>query len=304
MDLIGALAIGLAPHTSGGVLCRIAGFSKAQGCFGHPYYHAAKRRNCDGDEDAIMLLMDGLLNFSKKFLPEKRGGQMDAPLVLSMRLDPLELDKEAHNVDLRSSYPLDFYMATLKGAKVNDYWMHRMDTIKRRLSTPAQYEGFGYSAETQDINDCPTVSSYKTINVTLDKIERQLALARIIRAVDADDVAERILSTHLLPDMIGNLRSFSTQSFRCGKCGAKYRRIPLAGRCTNTIKVPQPHRCDNKLILTVSEGSVKKYLHIANDISDRYAISNYLKQRIVLMGKNIESIFPEQYKETTLDKFM
>jgi DNA polymerase II large subunit len=221
-----------------------------------------------------------------------------------MRLDPMEVDKEAHNVDLRSAYPLDFYMATLKGAKVNDYWMHRMDTIKRRLKTPAQYEGFGYSAETANINDSPTVSAYKTINVTIDKIDRQLELARMIRAVDADDVAERILSTHLLPDMIGNLRSFSTQQFRCGKCGAKYRRIPLAGRCTNWIKGTNAHRCDNKLILTVSEGSVKKYLGIASDISKRYAVSNYLKQRIELMGRNIESIFPEQYKETTLDKFM
>ena len=72
-DLIGMLAIGLAPHTSAGVLCRIIGYTKALGCMGHPFFHASKRRNCDGDEDAVMLLMDGLLNFSRKFLPEKRG---------------------------------------------------------------------------------------------------------------------------------------------------------------------------------------------------------------------------------------
>jgi len=229
---------------------------------------------------------------------------LDAPLVLSMRLEPMEVDKEAHNVAVRSSYPLDFYMATLNSAKVNDYWMHRMDTIKRRLNTPAQYEGFGFSVETTDINDCPKVSAYKTINVTLDKIERQLELAKMIRAVDEDDVAERVLSTHLLPDMIGNLRSFSTQSFRCGKCGMKYRRIPLAGRCINTIKVPSPHRCNNKLILTVSEGSVKKYLSIAKDIASRYNVSNYLRQRIDLMDRNISSMFTEQFKATTLDVFM
>jgi len=28
---------------------------------------------CDGDEDCVMLLMDGLLNFSKSFLPQNRG---------------------------------------------------------------------------------------------------------------------------------------------------------------------------------------------------------------------------------------
>jgi DNA polymerase II large subunit len=150
-DLIGTLAIGLAPHTSAGVLCRIVGFTKALGCMGHPFFHASKRRNCDGDEDAVMLLMDGLLNFSLKFLPEKRGGKMDAPLVLSMRLDPMEVDKEAHNVDVTSRYPLDFFRATMSSIKINEYWMYRMDTVKTRLGTPRQYEGFKFTLDTEEI---------------------------------------------------------------------------------------------------------------------------------------------------------
>ncbi|MCK4971432.1 MAG: DNA polymerase II large subunit, partial [Thermoplasmata archaeon] len=43
-DLIGHLTIGLAPHTSGGVLCRIIGFTRALGCYAHPFFHASKRR--------------------------------------------------------------------------------------------------------------------------------------------------------------------------------------------------------------------------------------------------------------------
>lgn len=303
-DLIGSLAIGLAPHTSGGVLCRIIGFTKALGCMGHPYYHASKRRNCDGDEDAIMLLMDGLLNFSRKFLPEKRGGQMDAPLVLSMRLDPMEVDKEAHNVDVAPRYPLDFYHATMQGVKINDYWMHRLDTIKMRLKTPLQYEGLNFSHDTTDLNYAPVISAYKTIGVTEEKINRQLELARIIRAVDEDDVAERVLTTHLLPDLIGNLRSYSQQSFRCTKCGTKYRRLTLTGRCNKLLFSPKPHKCNNKLILTVAEGSVKKYLGIAQSISEEYDVSNYLKQRIAIMSRAIEAMFPSRFKETTLEAFM
>ncbi|MDD5340502.1 MAG: DNA polymerase II large subunit, partial [Candidatus ainarchaeum sp.] len=53
---------------------------------------------CDGDEDCVMLLMDALLNFSRKYLDEKRGGTMDAPLVLSMDINPKEVDDEAHNI--------------------------------------------------------------------------------------------------------------------------------------------------------------------------------------------------------------
>ena len=44
---------------------------------------------CDGDEDCIMLLLDGLINFSRSFLPQNRGGSMDAPLVLTSRIDPV-----------------------------------------------------------------------------------------------------------------------------------------------------------------------------------------------------------------------
>ena len=93
-DLIGHLVIGLAPHTSGGSLARIIGFTDSQVCFAHPFYHAAKRRNCDGDEDGLMLLMDALLNFSHEYIPDKRGGKMDLPLILTIRLDPSEVDKE------------------------------------------------------------------------------------------------------------------------------------------------------------------------------------------------------------------
>jgi hypothetical protein len=53
---------------------------------------------CDGDEDCVMLLMDSLLNFSMSYLPQRRGGKMDAPLVMTTRLNPAEVDKEAWNV--------------------------------------------------------------------------------------------------------------------------------------------------------------------------------------------------------------
>ena len=34
---------------------------------------------------------------------------MDIPRVLSTRIDPMEIDSEAHNVGLNSEYPLEFY---------------------------------------------------------------------------------------------------------------------------------------------------------------------------------------------------
>ena len=79
-DLVGKLGVCMAPHNCAGVICRIIGFSYAQGLYASPYMHAAIRRDCDGDEVAVMLLLDVLLNFSREFLPSHRGGTQDAPL--------------------------------------------------------------------------------------------------------------------------------------------------------------------------------------------------------------------------------
>ena len=75
-ELVGHLVIGLAPHISAGIVGRIIGFSKTQGCYAHPLWHSAQRRDCDGDETCVMLLLDGLLNFSKAVDPASTNSQL------------------------------------------------------------------------------------------------------------------------------------------------------------------------------------------------------------------------------------
>ncbi len=292
-DLVGASIIGLSPHTSGGVLSRLIGFTPASVGFAHPYFHAAKRRNCDGDEDCFMLLLDGLLNFSWSFLPEKRGGRMDAPLLLSTILDPNEIDKEAHNIDLMEQYPIELYEAALAYEDANTI-ESLLDTVGSRIGTVLQYEGFGFTLDTDDIADAPIVSSYKTLETMKEKTAVQLDLARKIRAVDEKDVAERLINNHLIPDMLGNLKSFSSQTVRCTKCGKKYRRMPVMGHCY----------CGHKLILTVHEKSVRKYLKMSKDIAEEYDVSDYIKQRIQQAERAMCSLFQnEKVKECTLLDF-
>jgi DNA polymerase II large subunit len=294
-DLIGHLVIGLAPHTSGGSLARVIGFTISQVCFAHPYYHAAKRRNADGDEDGLMLLMDALLNFSHEYIPDKRGGKMDLPLIITTRLDPSEVDKEAHNLDLLARYPLEFYEATTQHTHPKDL-ENIMDVVGNRLGTPLQYEQFGFTHDTNSISDGPTVSRYKTLTTMMDKMNAQLDLAAKIRAVDEADVAYKVIERHFLPDILGNLRAFCKQSVRCPKCNITYRRIPLSGKCTE---------CNGKLILTVHEKSVKKYLDISKEIAKRYHISTYAIQRINLVEKNIDSLFmSDKIKKTKLTDFL
>src|SRR5712691_7248031 len=111
-DLIGRLVVGLSPHTSVGVVGRIVGFTKASVCYAHPFWHAAKRRDCDGDEDSVSLLLDILLNFSREYLPDRIGGLMDAPLLLSPLLNPNEVARQALNIETLDHFPILFFEKT------------------------------------------------------------------------------------------------------------------------------------------------------------------------------------------------
>lgn len=294
-DLVGHLVIGLAPHTSAGVLGRIIGFSDVLAGYAHPYFHAAKRRNCDGDEDCFMLLLDGLLNFSRRFLPDKRGGQMDAPLVLTAIVDPREVDKEVHNMDIVERYPLEFYEATLRYAQPKDVEEY-IEKVGDRLKSETRFCGLMFTHDTEDISMGPRESAYKYLKTMQDKVNHQMELAIKIAAVDENDVAERVINVHFLPDIIGNLRAFSRQEFRCVQCNTKYRRIPLVGKCT---------KCGGKLTLTVHSNSIMKYLGISKQLCERFAVSDYTKQRLQLLEEEIKSLFEnESEKQVTISDFL
>jgi DNA polymerase II large subunit len=284
-DLAGHLIIGLAPHTSAGSLGRIIGFSKTQGFLAHPLMHAAMRRDCDGDESCILLLMDAFLNFSRKYLPDSRGSTMDAPLVMTSILAPAEVDDMAFDVDRAWVYPLDFYESCLQ---YKAPWEAKIETIKSVLNTEQQYEGMGFTHDTDNINAGVLCSSYKTLPSMQDKLLAQMELAQKIRAVDASDVARLVIEKHFIRDIKGNLRKFSQQEFRCVSCNEKFRRPPLLGKCTE---------CGGRIIFTVSEGSIVKYLEPSISLATKYNLSNYLKQTLELTKRMIEGVFGKE-KET------
>ncbi len=287
-DLIGHLVIGLAPHTSSGITGRIVGFTTVKGNLAHPYWHAAKRRNCDGDEDAIILMLEGFLDFSKQFLPVTRGGSMDAPLTLGTVINPNEVDDESHAVDCVKRYPLEFYERSydfIDSKKIAQI----IDLIANRLDTLEQFENFHYTHETSDIALGPPSTIYSRLGKMVDKLEAQLKIAKMIRAVDLEDVAERVINKHFFPDMIGCLRAFGAQTFRCVKCNTKYRRMPLTGKCTNCPD-------GGKIILTVHKKTITKYYETAKKLMEDYNLSNYLKQRLELFNEAINEYFIQEKK--------
>ncbi len=294
-DLVGHLVIGLAPHTSAGIIGRIIGFTKASICYAHPFWHAAKRRNCDGDEDAIMLALEALIDFSKQYLPEKIGGLMDAPLVLTTIIDPSEVDDECHNMETGDKLPLEFY-EMCESYKDPKEALKVIKIMKNKLGKIDQYINFNFSIYTNEIVRGPLTTEYDKLKTMMDKVKKQLQLAKKIRSVDSKDVAERLLKHHFIPDLAGNMRAFATQKFRCTKCGTKYRRIPLKGVCV---------KCNGNLTLTVHEGNISKYLDAAFSLTKDYQLEAFIHQQIKLIEKGLRALIPVTKDENlSLSKFM
>ena len=283
-ELIGQFGVCMAPHNCAGVVCRFIGFSKSQGLFASPYMHAAIRRDCDGDELAVMLLGDVLLNFSKEFLPAHRGGTQDAPLVLNAKIDAGEVDDQILDFEVlgkEKSYPLELYRKAEK--KLHSSEVFEIENIKKILrDNKNPFKGLGFTHDTENLNEGVSCSSYKLLATMQEKVQRQMELVEKLRSVDTSDIARLIIERHFIRDMRGNLRGFSLQEFRCVKCNEIVRRPPLKGVCPV---------CKGKLIFTINEGGIKKYLEPALDLAAKYGLSLYLKQNLELIKRYIESIF-------------
>ncbi|MBR9699996.1 DNA polymerase II large subunit [Candidatus Woesearchaeota archaeon] len=291
-DLVGQLVIALAPHTSAAIVGRIIGFSQTQGFYAHPMLHAATRRDCDGDEACVTLLVDALLNFSRQYLPNTRGATQDAPLVLTAKLTVSEVDDMVFDVDIAEEYPLEFYEAAME---YKSPWEVKVRQVKHLLQTKNPYQGLLFTHHTSNINDGVKCSAYKTLPSMQEKLHGQMDLALKIRAVDEAEVAKIVIEKHFIKDIRGNLRKFSQQQFRCVSCNQKYRRPPLAGKCI---------KCDGKIIFTISEGSIVKYLEPALSLAEHYNLPNYLKQSLELTKVSVESIFgKDKEKQAGLGKW-
>lgn len=280
-DLVGTLVITLAPHTSCAVLGRIIGFTDANIGFAHPYTICARRRNCDGDEDTTMLLLDALINFSKEFLPLTVGGTMDTPLILTLNVYVDEIDDEVHEMEAMKEYPMELYEKSYVYASPSEV---KLDLVGNKLKTATSSQNiwFTHASSANAIADAPKRTLYTQLKTMQEKVDAEFSLMNKIYAVNKKDAARRVITSHFIPDLIGNLHSFSRQQFRCASCNAKYRRVPLAGKCT---------RDGGKLLLTISKGGIEKYLNMAINLADRYELDAYIRQRLALVKDEIDSTF-------------
>ncbi len=287
-NLIGHLIIGLAPHTSVGIVGRIIGFTKTHVCFATPNWHSAKRRDADGDADSIILLMDVFLNFSKNFLSSKIGGLMDAPLLVQPLVIPHESQSQAHNLEITKRYPISFFKSTIAKQKAAD--IKSVELIKSKLDTKKQFYGYHYTHNTSTLTVSKSRSAYASLSSMLDKFDLQIRNADIINSINTDEMISNLITTHIIPDIMGNLRAYTTQKFRCTSCGKKYRRVPLFFCCS----------CGNKLVQTITRPTVEKYLSFAIRLTKKYSVGSYIKNRILFLSKEIDLIFGQRNKTQSI----
>ncbi|MBT4215919.1 MAG: DNA polymerase II large subunit, partial [Nitrosopumilus sp.] len=287
-ELLGHLIIGLAPHTSVGIVGRIIGYTETHVCFATPNWHSAKRRDADGDADSIMLLMDSLLNFSRQYLSDRIGGLMDAPLLVQPLVLPHESQPQAHNLEVTKIFPLDFFESTYQESKASD--ANSVEIIKSRIGTRRQFYDFHFTHSTSSLTTSKPRSAYSTLGSMLDKFDMQVRNAELIDVVNPSELVSNVISTHLVPDIMGNLRAYARQSFRCTACGKSYRRMPLIQTCV----------CGHKLIATITRGSVEKYLKLAKRLVDKYDVGAYQRGRIYALSDEIDLVFGKSEGDQSL----
>ena len=218
----------------------------------------------------------------------------------------MEVARQATNIEVVDGFPTVFFEEAARGTDPR-VAMDFIETVDHRLGKEDQVESWGFTHRVGDINVGNHESIYKKLGSMLEKVREQLDLAERIKAVKAGEVARKVLSTHFMRDVTGNLKAFSSQKFRCTKCNSKFRRIPLRGVCP---------RCGGKISLTVYRGTIEKYLEVAKELILKYGAGRtdleaskvsyadfkdeslwYYWQRLILIEKEIDSLFQERRRE-------
>ena len=62
--------------------------------------------------------------------------------------------------------------------------------------------------------------------------------------------------------------------------------------------------CSGNVILTVTEGSVRKYIKVTRHVIENYGVDSYTKQRVDWLSESVDSLFNDDTVTVmTLDDF-
>ena len=216
---------------------------------------------------------------------------MDTPLLIQPVILPSEVDEQAHNFDIASSYPAEFYEKT-QGAPAAASVAEMIERIGSRLESDTQFFGYGYTHPTSSLVIRRSRGSYSTLRTLNEKISKQIEVASLIEAVSTREVVESIIKTHLIRDIMGNAKKYATQAFKCKDCGLTMRRPPLSWKCPT---------CGGEIRGTLTRASVEKYLSIAQRLAREYDVDPYVKSRLDMLKRELDQLFQGPRKADQLE---
>lgn len=284
-DLVGILTQMISPHTSNAVLGRVIGFVNNYCVYTHPLSVSCRRRDIDGDIDALYVTADMILNCSKKFIPEqKRGALMSVPLTLTTQYHINQLDKQVLSLELNESYydgklinTRAYMPADLKNicVRYKNYLDHQLEPKE------IKYNVKSFSFDVGNYHNW-----YKDSTDTAQKLERFIDLTEKLSFIDKKEVYMGLIEGHILPDIVGNLNAFYRQEYKCSFCGLKYPKLPLKLNCT---------KCNVGLLKpTVYPGMVLKFYNILKFFEKLQYLPKYLTQKITVLDLVLESFLKER----------
>ena len=63
--------------------------------------------------------------------------------------------------------------------------------------------------------------------------------------------------------------------------------------------------CKGNVVLTVSEGAVRKYIKVTKEVMESYGVDDYTKQRVEWMSESVDSLFSnDSVTVMTLEDFI
>ena len=216
---------------------------------------------------------------------------MDTPLLVQPVLIPAEVDEQAHNFDIASRYPAEFYEKT-QGSPPASALEGLIERIGSRLDNERQFYGYGFTNATSALTVKHSRAAYSTLKSLNEKIAKQIEVASKVEAVSTKEVVESIIKTHLIRDIMGNTKKYATQAFKCKKCSATIRRPPVSWVC--------PY-CGGEIRETLTRASVEKYLSIAQRLAREYDVDPYLKNRLDVVRRELDQLFQGERKADQLE---
>jgi DNA polymerase II large subunit len=274
-DLIGHLIVGIPQNNECGIVGRIIGFTNLDACFSSTQWSTFTKGISQNNEYAIMLLLDVLINFSKKFLTNERAIYMN-PFYLQLRTTPISA-KNA-NVSLNISS-----LNTVKKAS---------DNIKTNLTT----EEFKIFYSKHHNTMCLWSEISDSIQITRNKAEKSLLnLAQIQLSILnkttnlTNDIIIGMIQDYLLPFLRKQIKEFGTK-YRCQHCNKTYRRPPISSSCIVCNKQVKP---------TISLDTIETVYNFITVLTESSGINQRLRDELTIIKENI-SILKYGRKQTTL----